>query len=140
MLAVFPAHELAVLEIKRALLTFDKVYLADPDDRELFPPQAFMTAIGMPPIMGISVGPVRPIGKLPGYKPRWTVRAGIEELTRPVDAIKHQAKTVTVGISRSDETRAVLFVAVVFIMVRGSRVVQKTSGYQLARACVICRP
>jgi glucosamine--fructose-6-phosphate aminotransferase (isomerizing) len=30
--------------------------------------------------------------------------AGIEELTRPVDAIKHQAKTVTVGISRSDET------------------------------------
>lgn len=28
----------------------------------------------------------------------------IEELTRPVDAIKHQAKTVTVGISRTDET------------------------------------
>ena len=27
----------------------------------------------------------------------------IEELTRPVDTIKHQAKTVTVGISRSDE-------------------------------------
>ena len=27
----------------------------------------------------------------------------IAELTRPVDAIKHQAKTVTVGISRSDE-------------------------------------
>jgi glucosamine--fructose-6-phosphate aminotransferase (isomerizing) len=29
--------------------------------------------------------------------------AAIDELTRPVDAIKHQAKTVTVGISRSDE-------------------------------------
>jgi glucosamine--fructose-6-phosphate aminotransferase (isomerizing) len=29
--------------------------------------------------------------------------AGIDELTRPVDAIKHQAKTVTVGISRADE-------------------------------------
>lgn len=28
---------------------------------------------------------------------------GIEDLTRPIDAIKHQAKTVTVGISRSDE-------------------------------------
>ncbi len=28
----------------------------------------------------------------------------IEQLTRPVDAIKHQAKTVTVGISRTDET------------------------------------
>ena len=30
--------------------------------------------------------------------------AAIGELTRPVDAIKHQAKTVTVGISRTDET------------------------------------
>jgi glucosamine--fructose-6-phosphate aminotransferase (isomerizing) len=29
---------------------------------------------------------------------------GIDELTRPVDAIKHQAKTVTVGISRSEES------------------------------------
>jgi glucosamine--fructose-6-phosphate aminotransferase (isomerizing) len=28
----------------------------------------------------------------------------IDELTRPVDAIKHQAKTVTVGISRSEDT------------------------------------
>lgn len=27
----------------------------------------------------------------------------IDELTRPIDAIKHQAKTVTVGISRADE-------------------------------------
>ena len=32
--------------------------------------------------------------------------SAIEELTRPVDAIKHQAKTVTVGISRSDEGAA----------------------------------
>jgi len=30
--------------------------------------------------------------------------SAIEELTRPIDAIKHQAKTVTVGISRSDES------------------------------------
>jgi len=28
---------------------------------------------------------------------------GIDQLTRPVDAIRHQAKTVTVGISRSEE-------------------------------------
>ncbi len=28
----------------------------------------------------------------------------IDELTRPIDAIKHQAKTVTVGISRSEDT------------------------------------
>jgi glucosamine--fructose-6-phosphate aminotransferase (isomerizing) len=40
---------------------------------------------------------------------------GIEELTRPIDAIKHQAKTVTVGISRTDETllQAPLVAAVV---------------------------
>ncbi len=31
------------------------------------------------------------------------LNVGIDDLTRPVDAIKHQAKTVTVGISRSDE-------------------------------------
>jgi glucosamine--fructose-6-phosphate aminotransferase (isomerizing) len=31
------------------------------------------------------------------------ITVGVEELTRPIDAIKHQAKTVTVGISRSDE-------------------------------------
>jgi glucosamine--fructose-6-phosphate aminotransferase (isomerizing) len=31
------------------------------------------------------------------------LNAGIGELTRPVDAIKHQAKTVTVGISRSED-------------------------------------
>lgn len=30
--------------------------------------------------------------------------AAVESLTRPIDAIKHQAKTVTVGISRSEET------------------------------------
>jgi glucosamine--fructose-6-phosphate aminotransferase (isomerizing) len=29
---------------------------------------------------------------------------GIDRLTRPVDAIRHQAKTVTVGISRAEET------------------------------------
>ena len=33
-----------------------------------------------------------------------SLSSAIDELTRPVDAIKHQAKTVTVGISRSDET------------------------------------
>ncbi len=40
--------------------------------------------------------------------------AAIDELTRPIDAIKHQAKTVTVGISRSDEAllRAPLVAAV----------------------------
>ncbi len=30
--------------------------------------------------------------------------AGVDELTRPIDAVKHQAKTVTVGISRTEES------------------------------------
>lgn len=33
-----------------------------------------------------------------------TLTRCIDQLTRPIDAIRHQAKTVTVGISRSDDT------------------------------------
>ena len=33
-----------------------------------------------------------------------TLTRSIDQLTRPIDAIRHQAKTVTVGISRSDDT------------------------------------
>jgi hypothetical protein len=54
-------------EVKRALLTFDKVLLTDPKDRDIIPPQAFMIALGLPPIMGGNFGPVRPLGKSPGY-------------------------------------------------------------------------
>ncbi|GJD40864.1 hypothetical protein [Methylobacterium bullatum] len=55
------------LEIKRALLTFDKVHISDPGDRDLFPPQAFAMALGMPPLMGFNSGPVRPLGKYNNY-------------------------------------------------------------------------
>ncbi len=34
-----------------------------------------------------------------------TLTAAIDEMGRPIDAIKHQAKTVTVGISRTEEPR-----------------------------------
>jgi hypothetical protein len=54
-------------ELKRALLTFDKVHITDPRDRDLFPPQALSIAMGMPPIFGFDMGPVRPLGKIPGY-------------------------------------------------------------------------
>lgn len=56
------------LQLKRALLCFDKVYLADPGDRDLIPPQAYMTALtGMPPFFGMNNGPVRTLGKVAGY-------------------------------------------------------------------------
>jgi hypothetical protein len=58
-------------EIKRALLTFDKVVLVDPADRELMPRTAYMsTIIGMP-LFGIDTGPVRPMGKAAGYDERF---------------------------------------------------------------------
>ncbi len=36
------------------------------------------------------------------------LRRAIDELTRPVDAVKHQAKTVTVGITRADQALTVV--------------------------------
>jgi hypothetical protein len=54
-------------QLKRALLTFDKVYLADPGDRDLIPPQALMIAMGLPPFLGFNTGPVRTLGKVGGY-------------------------------------------------------------------------
>ncbi len=63
--------------------------------RDLFSPspvEAFATSSG-------KVGtPAALIDEVVGALTR-----AVEELTRPIDAIKHQAKTVTVGISRSDE-------------------------------------
>ena len=61
----------AVDDIKRALITYEKVYLPSPDDRELIPPTSFMYAVsGGNPIasfIGLPMGPVRPLGKVDGY-------------------------------------------------------------------------
>lgn len=54
------------LDVKRALLTYDRVYIPDPGDRELIPPQSFMSALGMP-FFGFNTGPVRPFGKIDKY-------------------------------------------------------------------------
>lgn len=55
------------LNLKRALLSYDKIHIPDPADREYFPPQAFGMAIGMPPFLGINMGAVRPLGKKANY-------------------------------------------------------------------------
>ncbi len=57
----------------------------------------------------------------------------IEELTRPIDAIKHQAKTVTVGISRSDET---LLRAPLVQEVLGAGVARDSMTYRTLRTLV----
>ena len=57
----------SLVEVKRALLTFDRVIIADPGDRDLIPPQSFMMAVLGIPLFGMTMGPVRPIGKCEGY-------------------------------------------------------------------------
>ena len=65
----------------------------------------FRYAVGVTPLEGYQIEhgkigtPAVVVDDLTGALTR-----AIEELTRPIDAIKHQAKTVTVGISRADET------------------------------------
>jgi hypothetical protein len=57
----------SLLEIKRALLTYDKIKLVDPSDRDVIPSNAYMsTIIGMP-LFGMDMGAVRPMGKIIGY-------------------------------------------------------------------------
>jgi len=63
-----PTEEpVSLIDVKRALLTFDRVCIADPNDRDLIPPQSFMLALGMPPIFGFNMGAVRPLGKFDDY-------------------------------------------------------------------------
>lgn len=62
----------SILQIKRAILTYDKVLISEPRDRDIIPPHAYFDAISrlftkLPfPISGDS-GPVRPLGKVPKY-------------------------------------------------------------------------
>jgi glucosamine--fructose-6-phosphate aminotransferase (isomerizing) len=60
--------------------------------------------------------------------------AGIDELTRPVDAIKHQAKTVTVGISRSEDD---LFGAPLVKATLAAGAVPDALGYRALRTLVV---
>ncbi|HEV7686265.1 MAG TPA: SIS domain-containing protein, partial [Acidimicrobiia bacterium] len=54
----------------------------------------------------------------------------IDELTRPVDAIRHQAKTVTVGISRSEEE---LFRSSLVVAVLGAGAPRERLTYRVLR-------
>lgn len=58
----------------------------------------FVPLDALPTTLGESGGPGMVVDLLTAELTR-----AIDQLTRPVDAIKHQAKTVTVGISRADE-------------------------------------
>jgi glucosamine--fructose-6-phosphate aminotransferase (isomerizing) len=62
---------------------------------------------------------------------------GIEELTRPIDAIKHQAKTVTVGISRSEEA---LFESPLVRQVLATGVARDCLSYRVLRTLAALDP
>jgi hypothetical protein len=67
--ALIAPHErsLTLREVKRALLTYDKVILIDPADRDMMPGNSFMSAIMGMPLFGMDIGPIRPMGKTLGY-------------------------------------------------------------------------
>jgi len=54
-------------DIKRALLTYDKVKIIDPDDRDVMPSNTFMSSIMGMPLIGMDIGPIRPMGKAIRY-------------------------------------------------------------------------
>jgi hypothetical protein len=59
-------------EIKRALLTYDKVYIPSPDDRELIPPNTYQNVVfkslGFPAFpFSHGGGPVKPLGKVDNF-------------------------------------------------------------------------
>jgi hypothetical protein len=55
-------------EIKRALLTYDKVIVLDPNDRDMMPSSLIMPAVaGLPFFPQMNLGPARPLGKTADY-------------------------------------------------------------------------
>jgi glucosamine--fructose-6-phosphate aminotransferase (isomerizing) len=61
----------------------------------------------------------------------------IDELTRPIDAIKHQAKTVTVGISRSEDS---LVRAKLVVEALGAGAAMGSFGYRALRTLAALGP
>jgi len=53
-------------DIKKALLTYDKVFIIDPSDRELMPRNSLTAALGIPSL-SIGMRAIRPLGKCIGY-------------------------------------------------------------------------
>lgn len=95
-------------EIKRAALSYDKIYLLDQGDRDLFPGIALSYAIGLPPLIAASGGRrMRPLGKVTDYDARFEAllthlhplqEAGVVEVTSCWDRNKADNKgLITIG-------------------------------------------
>lgn len=57
----------SVTDIKRALLSYNKVLLVSPTDRDVIPSRTFGLVMGLPPVMTWDLGPVKPMGKTASY-------------------------------------------------------------------------
>lgn len=91
-------------ELKRALLTYDKVVLIDPDDRDVIPSNAFMSSIMGITLFGFDTGPVRPMGKTLDYDEQFskTLEAAQDAVSEGLIEVKstyqkEAAGTFTIG-------------------------------------------
>jgi len=92
------------LEIKRALLTYEKVVIIDPSDRDLIPETSLVSVLMGLPVFGMSMGAVRPMGKSIDYDERFdrvldgaheAVKQGLIEVRSTYQPRQH--KTITIG-------------------------------------------
>jgi hypothetical protein len=61
-----------IQDIKRALVTYDKIYIPSPDDRELIPSNTYtnslFASLNLPTMpIGMPDGPIKPLGKVDNY-------------------------------------------------------------------------
>lgn len=93
-------------DVKRALLTYDKVKLADPADRDVMPGNSFMSSIIGIPFMGFDMGPVRPMGKTSDYDNNFS-----QVIDKLKPAIK-QGLVETISTYNQEKTKRFTFGAV----------------------------
>jgi hypothetical protein len=109
---------LRLIDVKRALLSYDSVYVPSPEDREIIPPNAFAAAsspMGFFPI-GMDSGPVRPLGKVANYDEVYErvieeCKPAIQQQKLHVMSAPQYHKTMTIGaIPMPDDTPNPTFV------------------------------
>lgn len=102
-------------DIKRALLTYDKIYIPSPDDRELIPPNIYqnvmMNSLGFPALpFGMPMGAVKPLGKVPNYDEQFDeilkeCKEALEQGSIEILGAPQYHETVTIGgIPMPDDT------------------------------------
>lgn len=89
------------LEIKRALLTYEKVIIIDPNDRDLIPANSLVSVLMGMPIIGMSMGAVRPMGKSQNYDERFerVIEGASEAVTQGLIEIRSTYQPHKAGVT-----------------------------------------